>query len=215
MKTRLLGTSFQRSIALRAFCVGLVLLGSCTSYLASTTDAQWTKDDIAVVEILVDPARYERYPPPPPPDDGVVEQSGMPRLGLLSRTLAMCPSGVAPNEKVSCIPAAVENRMRSALAEATWPKDMQGRFWEVLSASQPVPDLKISGVVYLSNQESRLSKVDSFISLTKPVFSSDGSKALVYVNHVCGTTCGSSQLLLFERAGGSWTVAASKVFSQR
>lgn len=47
------------------------------------------------------------------------------------------------------------------------------------------------------------------MQVSAPVYSSDGSSALIWVNSICDGRCGGGSLLLFERKSGRWTQSRS------
>jgi hypothetical protein len=49
------------------------------------------------------------------------------------------------------------------------------------------------------------------VRFSEPVFSADGSRALVYVAHSCGGLCGTGWLVLLRRDGTSWRIEVQKM----
>lgn len=205
-----------RVILKTAVCSWLACMSGCASKSMSSDieSVQWAADEVSIVRLLVDPTRFEKYPPPPPPPDGAVTKLDQPRVALLTTSLSRCPRGIVAKPAAPCIPYSVEAKIRMDHEGTQWPLDLQVRFLHVTSASQAIPDHRIRSVLGVS-RSAGLRNYDSLVSLSKPALSPDGRKALVYVTHDCGITCGSSKLLLLERSGLSWKVAHSEVFSQR
>ena len=178
------------------------------------------EDTQAIIDVVLDHMEYVGIPPPPPED-------GQPSPTLHRRTLVLADESICflrNMQDKGCQSGPTDSLLGIEL-DSLSPKKLRE---ELALANQATHQLKIrnahGAVVVPSSTIDRIFATGwwedfyrtypdtaGYARVSLPVLTKDRNKALIYVDHRCGDTCGLGSIHLLERTGNTWRITKEEI----
>ena len=205
-----------------ALVLALVSVGACTqphtdpfTNPSAASQAEYSE----IVGALLEQHEFQGLPMPPPlPGDGPRAHVRLPVV-LSTTTLKFCEFG--PDERhpecdgdnseyldfvagTSQIPATARKQLIDVNSESAVFPCGDGAWYRCVEKAT-IRDI-FAGKGEWSEFYAQYPKTAGYLSISVPVLSHKGTKALTYVSHRCGGLCGAGTLFMLEKSQTGWRI---------